>query len=255
MTDAIEVTRIVAAACRADDRITAALTYGSVPQGRADAYSDAEFWIFMAAPVDVEQWLRQVLPDVLYVAETEFGGHVAILAGLLRVEAHVVPADDVEVVRSWPALSGPVDEMLIVDHDGRLTEILRSLPSRVPVEAAAAVCGRFANWWLLGWNVLQRGECERAYDALGHVRRQLLWMLRLRHDADQTWLTPSRRAEVELPSAAVRELAGTAPAGVGAEALRVAYLESWRVGRRLWQELCADDAPTALWAEIDRTTA
>lgn len=245
MADPVEITRIVAAACRADERITAALTYGSVAQGGADAHSDAEFWIFVATPLNVERWLREVLPEVMFITENEFGAHVAVLPGLTRLEAHIVPASDVEVVREWPSLSGPVEQMVIVDHDGRLTEILRSLPSNAPVEDAGAVCGRFANWWLLGWNVLQRGELERAYDALGHARRQLLWMLRLRHDATQTWLTPSRRAESELPASAVRELAQTAPRGIDAYALRSGFEAAWRLGDRLWAE-----PPAALRREI-----
>ena len=35
-------------------------------------------------------------------------------------------------------------------------------------------------------------------DALTHARWQLLWLLRLRHEATELWGTPLRRAEVEL---------------------------------------------------------
>ena len=61
------LTRLVSEACRADTRIVAALTYGAVPQGRADAWSDAEFWFFIRqdADFDGEVWLRELLPEEL----------------------------------------------------------------------------------------------------------------------------------------------------------------------------------------------
>jgi len=40
-------------------------------------------------------------------------------------------------------------------------------------------CGRFANWLLLAYHLVCRGESLRAVDALAHARRHLLWMARL----------------------------------------------------------------------------
>jgi lincosamide nucleotidyltransferase len=99
-------------------------------------------------------------------------------------------------------------------------------------------------------HVTRRGEVLRAQDALGHARRHLLWMARLATGATDTWLTPSRRAESELPPALVAQLHATLHAVPG-EAL----IASWRVGRDIWRQLAERHAfgvPIALWNQLDR---
>jgi len=83
------LTRQVSEGCKGDSRIVAALTYGAVPQGRADAWSDAEFWFFIRqdSDFDAEAWLRKLLPELLLVAHGEWG-LIAILPGLVRLELH-----------------------------------------------------------------------------------------------------------------------------------------------------------------------
>lgn len=98
-----------------------------------------------------------------------------------------------------------------------------------------------------------RGEVLRADDALGHARRHLTWMARLATGATETWLTPSRRAETELPSAAIVRLHDTLAANPD-DALRA----MWPVGRELWRELAAHHTfatPAGLWRELDRRLA
>lgn len=241
------LTEQVSEACRADTRIVAALTYGAVPQGRADAWSDAEFWFFIRqdADFDGEVWLRELLPELLLVAHGEWG-LIAILPGLVRLELHAVPEDQMSTLASWPGLNAPVERTLVLDRDGRLGEILRNLPERSAPESEQAVSERFANWWVLGFNVLRRGELERAYDALTHARWQLLWLLRLRHEATELWGTPLRRAEVELPPEAIQALARTASGAVTFEALRVAYANAWRLAVAL-----TDHLPAGLRREVE----
>ena len=106
-------------------------------------------------------------------------------------------------------------------------------PAETPSEIAE-LCLRFANWIVLAMHVTRRGEVLRAQDALGHARRHLLWMARLATDATETWLTPSRRAETELPPVTLARLHATLVADPD-EALRA----MWRAGRDLWQELAA----------------
>jgi len=241
------LTNRVSEACRADERIVAALTYGAVPQGRADAWSDAEFWFFtrQGADFDGEVWLRELLPELHLVAHGEWG-LIAILPGLLRLELHAVPEDQMASVTSWPGLNAPVERTLVLDRDGRLGRILRGLPERSAPDSPRIVSERFANWWVLGFNVLRRGELERAYDALTHARWQLLWLLRLRHEATELWGTPLRRAEVELPPEALGALARTAPSAVAPEALHQAYAEAWRLAVAL-----TDHLPAGLRREVE----
>ncbi|MFD2080405.1 lincosamide nucleotidyltransferase [Actinopolymorpha cephalotaxi] len=274
------------AAFTADERVRAVLTYGSRPAGLGDAWSDVEYWVFVAGPPPDQgwsdpadpavppRWLRDVGDPGLLV-RNEFGAWVAVHAGLVRVEVHVWPASDVDVVRGWPARGAPVRAMVVLDRDGTLAPAVAALPEypKVPSTAAevAAVCGRFANWWVLGRNVAGRGEWERSQDALAHVRRELTWMARLAEpkprskpgpaggaepgsaDATRRWLTPSRLAERDLSPEVVDALAQasarTEPADLGR-----AYAAAWELGERLWRTLAATwgfDPPDRLaeWIE------
>ncbi len=225
------------AAFAADERVRAVLTYGSLPAGLGDVWSDVEYWVFVddqtlsgptADPAgDPPRWLRAVGDPALLV-RNEFGAWVAVHAGLVRAEAHVWPASDVDVVRGWPARGAPVEAMVVLDRDGTLAPAVAALPEHPQVPdtpaAVAQVCGRFANWWVLGHNVAGRGEWERSQDALAHVRRELLWMARLSEaaaepgtdpgsqpeagKATKRWLTPSRLAERDLSPQLV-QAAGT----------------------------------------------
>ncbi|WP_020575773.1 nucleotidyltransferase domain-containing protein [Actinopolymorpha alba] len=227
-----------------DTRVRAALTYGSRVAGLGDAYSDVEYWVFVDDEAlerwEPAAWIGQVgEPDLL--VQNEFGAWVAVNDGRVRVEVHFWPASDLDVVRSWPARGAPVAAMVIVDRDGRLAPALRDLPELAPVprtpEEVAELCGRFANWWILGRNVLARGELERAHDALSHVRRHLLWLARLDEGATTRWLTPSRLAEQDLSEEVLEALRRVGGSGAGSAALAEAYVAAWELGSRLWQAL------------------
>jgi lincosamide nucleotidyltransferase len=225
----------------ADDEIYAALTYGSVPQGVADQYSDIEFWLFGTVP-DGAAWCRRVGP-VNAMVHNEFGAYVVFFPGLIRGEFHF--AADIEAVATWPSRGAPVDRMVLKDSGGRLADALSRLPADAPVpstaDEVATVCGRFANWVVLARNVEARGEAQRTHDALSHVRRHLLWMARLAYGATGTWLTPSRRAESELPADVVAAVTDD-------------LVDCWRLGRALWLKLAMRydfEPPAALFAELD----
>ena len=66
--------------CASDPAIVAELTYGSFPQGIGDEYSDIEFWLFFAGPVDPLSWLQAMAPYE-YVVLNEFGSHVVFFTG------------------------------------------------------------------------------------------------------------------------------------------------------------------------------
>lgn len=233
----------------ADERVVSALTYGSRPAGLGDRYSDVEYWVFVADAVlaawPAEAWIRQA-GEPLLVVLNEFGAHVAVYEDLVRAELHFWPASDRSVVRTWPSRGGiAVEDMIVVDRDGGLAAELAQVPLQPSIPSVAEVCGRFANWWALGWNVLRRGELERAYDALGHVRRHLLWMARLHESATDRWLTPSRLAEQDLSEQTIAELARIAPR-VSPEELAEAFRLAWDLGLRWWPDQLPDFAPARL---------
>lgn len=246
--------------CRTDERLDAALMYGSFACDEADAYSDIEFWLFFLpqrhAEVNAWTWCAQVAP-LTHLVRNEFGTDVAFFPGLVRGEFHFATTQDIRTVRTWPARSAPVDRMIVLDRRGTLRSALQSLPEHPAVpgngEEIETVCGRFANWLILAHHVALRGEYLRAWDALGHVQRHLLWLARLANSNTEHWLTPSRRAEAELPPPDLADLR-RATAAANPDDVHAALRAAWQSGRRYWTELAqlhARAVPDGLFAEID----
>jgi lincosamide nucleotidyltransferase len=247
-------------ACRTDQRLDAALMYGSFTSGEADAHSDVEFWLFFLPQwrdrVDPRAWCEQLAP-VIHQVRNEFGTEVAFFAGLVRGEFHFATTHDVPTVRTWPQRSAAIEQMLVLDRRGQLRPVLESLPDHpVPPstgEDIEALCGRFANWLVLAHHVASRGEILRAWDALGHVHRHLLWMARLAESSTAHWLTPSRRAEADLPARVLAQLHHTT-AAAEPDQVRGALRMAWRYGRRYWTRLAQRHdfpAPAGLFAALD----
>jgi lincosamide nucleotidyltransferase B/F len=148
---------------------------------------------------------------------------------------------DISGVPGWPARGAAVENMLIADRSGRLAPVLHALPARPVLPSAEDLHGRFVNWLVLAHHVIARGGHLRGWDALGHVRRHLLWLFRLAEGSTGHWLTPSRNAEAELPAhrlVALRESASPAAA------LRAA----WLAGR----DLVAGSVSAAFLDDLDR---
>ncbi|WP_436528875.1 hypothetical protein [Actinoplanes sp. HUAS TT8] len=223
--------------CRTDDRLVAALMYGSFVSGEADEHSDIEFWLFSDAAIDAREWIG----PVQHLVVNEFGAHVAFFPGLVRGEFHFAGADGIGQVATWPTR----DVEIIVDRTGALRAALDVAKPQI-VTDAAELCGRFANWLVLAHRVARRGELLRAIDALAHVQRHLLWMARLAEGRTEHWLTPSRAAETDLPAPVVAAL-HRATATADPESIRAALDAAWVCGRGYWPE----PVPEALFAELD----
>ncbi|MFJ4681030.1 MULTISPECIES: hypothetical protein [unclassified Kitasatospora] len=251
----------VRTACEADLGLDAALMYGSFAAGEADAHSDIEFWLFFTphrrAEIDPAAWCAAIAPTS-HVLLNEFGSHVAFFPGLVRGEFHFATADDIPTVATWPARGAAVDRMLLVDRSGALAPVLAALPRhRAPApddpDVIARHCDPLANWLVLAHHLTARGEHLRAWDALGHAHRHLLWMARLAENSTAHWLTPSRAAEHELSPTTTADLrATTAPADP--HSLTTALRAASTLGQRLWTTLATrhrQPFPTALFAELD----
>ncbi|MEV0272380.1 hypothetical protein AB0H43_26690 [Hamadaea sp. NPDC050747] len=250
--------------CHADERLVAALTYGSFAQGEADAHSDIEFWLFLrpevAQTVDHRAWLDRI-GLVRHVVVNEFGSHVVFFPNLIRGEFHFATAADIANVATWPARSAPTDQMIVLDRTAALRDALESLPDRPRLPTSAEeideLCGRFANWLILAHHVSQRGELLRAIDALSHTQRYLLWMARLGEGRTGHWLTPSRQAETDLGDDLVHAIHAIAPAA-DPQAIATAIAAAWACGRVYWRKL-ADRAgrgvPDDLFTELDTVTS
>lgn len=235
--------------------------YGSFAAGEADEHSDIEFWLFFTeqrrAEIDPQEWCTAIAP-ISYGLLNEFGSYVAFFPGLVRGEFHFATVDEITDVAKWPARGAAVERMLMVDRSQALEPVLRGLPQRYvpPVdspEIIAKYCDPFVNWLVLAHHLAARGEDLRAWDALGHAQRHLLWMARLAEESTAHWLTPSRGAERELSAETVAGLRA-ATAAASPRELAGALRAALELGRRLWPVISARHglgAPDALFAELD----
>ncbi len=247
--------------CEADAELDAALMYGSFATGEADAHSDIEFWLFFTpdrrAVIDPRAWCSQIAP-VSYLLRNEFGSHVAFFPNLIRGEFHFATTQDIDSVGAWPARGAEVERMIIVDRTGQLAPVLRRLPQQYEAPDSgpavlAEYCDPFANWLVLAHHLVARGEHLRAWDALGHAHRYLLWMARLVENSTTHWLTPSRAAEAELTTATITALRSATSAATP-EGLHMALRAASVEGQRLWRTLAErydQTAPSTLFKDLD----
>ena len=245
--------------CYEDERLTAAMMYGSFAQGEGDGFSDIEFILFFKdeslESVDQEEWVARIQPVGLYFVN-EYGNGTAIFENLIRGEFHFDRASDIERIvgesmrdADWlPSL----EDTLILDRTGELTPRLRKIvgppPERDAPENVLFLGNCFVNWFVFGANLFARGELARALDLLGIVRDRLLQMVRVLEGSTVHWFNSSKFLE--------REISGTSYARYAActaclerEELRRAYLSAWEWGRELMSSL-ADRYGVALPADL-----
>jgi lincosamide nucleotidyltransferase B/F len=261
----IERTRRV---CREDERLAAAMMYGSFAQGEGDGFSDIEFILFFRDEelegLDQEEWVSRISPVELYFVN-EYGNGTAIFQNLVRGEFHFDRASDIERVvgesmrdADWlPSL----EDTLILDRTGelgpRLREIVGPPPERDTPGQIRFVCYCFVNWFVFGSNLFARGELARSLDLLGIVRDRLLQMVRVLEKSTLHWFNSAKFLETEISQTSyARYRACTAR--LDRDELRQAYLSAWEWGRELMTSLAKRHGvapPTALLVRLDRRFA
>jgi len=254
--------------CQEDERLVAAMMYGSFAQGEGDGFSDIEFILFFEDEklddLDQEEWVSRISPVRLYFVN-EYGNGTAIFENLVRGEFHFDRASDIERVvgesmrdADWlPSL----EDTLILDRTGELTPRLRKIvgppPERDTPEQMRFVCDCFVNWFLFGANLFARGELARSHDLLGIVRDRLLQMVRLLEGSTLHWFNSSKFLEREVSETSYAHYAACT-ARLDRDELRLAYLSAWEWGRELMTSLGDRHgvaAPTALLVRLDRRFA
>ncbi|MDX6382084.1 MAG: lincosamide nucleotidyltransferase [Rubrobacteraceae bacterium] len=232
--------------CYLDERLVAAMMYGSFAQSEGDEFSDIEFILFFDDDVleglDQREWVDQLAPVELYFVN-EFGVGTAIFDNLIRGEFHFGKASDIEKIDdSWKRTDWlpSLDTALLLDRTGELSHRLQMIVGppldRDTLEQTRFLCDSYVNWLLFGSNLLARGELARSLDFLGFVQRYLLWMARLLEHTTTHWPTPSKALEKDISEAAyARYTACTA--NLDKEALHSAYLSAWAWGREMMLSL------------------
>jgi hypothetical protein len=162
------------ALCERDERVVAALMYGSFALTQGDRFSDIEFYLFFeekALDGLEEGWLSQIAPLELYYIN-EFGNDTAIFENLVRDELHLEPYSKVVMVGAWETAWFPsLESAVLVDKTGELSRRVSRLVQRPPEvdtpERALLLCRSLMNWTLMGNNLLKRGStpAPRRFDA------------------------------------------------------------------------------------------
>jgi lincosamide nucleotidyltransferase len=250
--------------CRLDERLVAAMMYGSFAQFEGDEFSDIEFILFfydeVLGDVDQEAWVARIAPVELYFVN-EYGNGTAIFENLIRGEFHFDKASDVKKVdESWKDTDWlpSLDATLILDRTGELSRRLQAVVGppldRHTPEQIRFLCNCFVNWFLFGSNLLMRGELARALDLLGIVQDQLLRMIRVSERSTEHWFNPSKLLEKDISKASyTRYVACTA--NLDERALWSAYLSAWSWGRELMSSLAEGHdvaLSAALFDRLDR---
>ena len=249
-------------ACERDDSLVSALMYGSFALGEGDGFSDIEFYLFFRDDAldetDQESWVAQVAPVRLYYTN-EFGSGTAIFEGLVRGEFHFEAASNRNLIDAWEGVSFPsLGAAIVADKDGELARRAGRLAGPPPdpdtPERALFLCSSLVNWTLMGANLLKRGEHARAEAFLTLVHGHLLRAARLVEGTTANWLSPSRRLEEDLSSAAYERF-GACTSALDAAQLARAYRSTWEWAGELVAELYGRHdlaLPKALLDEMDR---
>jgi lincosamide nucleotidyltransferase B/F len=248
--------------CRQDNRVVAALMYGSFVLGQGDRFSDIEFYLFFddeaSEGLQEEAWVEQIAPLALYYVN-EFGNGTAIFENLVRGEFHFEAASNVGLVDAWESAWFPsLESAVLVDKTGELSGRMGRLVRRPPVldtpERALFLCRSLTNWTLMGANLLERGEYARAEALLTLVHGHLLQAMRLVEGNNANWLSPTRRLEEDASASSYKRYK-ECTAALEAEQLVRAYASTWEWARELMGELAARhglELPGALLGELDQ---
>jgi len=253
--------------CREDERLVAAMMYGSFAQGEGDGFSDIEFILFFEDDalenVDQQRWVSKISPVELYYVN-EYGNGTAIFEGLIRGEFHFDRASDIgKIDESWRETGWfpSLDDALVLDRTGELARRLRAVVG-LPLDRDTPERVRFArdsfiNWLLFGSNLVARGEDARALDLLFFVQRYLLHMVRLLEGKTEHWPSPSKALKSDISRAAYARYAACT-ARLNGEDIRSAYLSAWEWGKEMMEVLGGRhglESPATLLERMDQRLA
>lgn len=227
----LQLDGLIRTALQADERVRFALAYGSFTQGTGDVFSDVEYYAFTSQELDAVLWLEKALDSsefrILHHVVNEFGTLNVTVTGLIRVELHVQPVQNMPDILNWPNEHIDPERMLIKDAGGELRALLNKLASKPqsnPADEAQLVFDRALNWVVFGWNVLKRGEKARASELLRWIQSSLLRFARIENEQTTHWLNPYRLAEKELPAKVMTRFATLTG---GLHDLEACYRAAW----------------------------
>ncbi|HIV81691.1 MAG TPA: nucleotidyltransferase [Candidatus Salinicoccus merdavium] len=190
-----------------DEKVAASMMYGSFTKGEGDRYSDVEFYLFIKDDelegFNTRQWISDIHPADL-IFHNEFGTEVAIFSNMIRGEFHFLPVSEMEIIQHFKptGVFPDTESMFIYDDTGKLKPLLDELggpgPKRLTDENVNFAFNNFVNAWLMGINVLRRGETARALETLTYVQRYILQLIRVEDQSVERWLNSTKNLEKDI---------------------------------------------------------
>ncbi|WP_200411478.1 nucleotidyltransferase [Virgibacillus salexigens] len=193
--------------CIQDDSVSAGMMYGSFTKGEGDQYSDVEFYIFIENDkmddFSPRQWISEVYPfDLIFY--NEYGTEVVIFTNMIRGEFHFLPESEIGIIKSFkPTGVFPnTDAMYIYDSTKKLKVLLDALggdgPKRMTDENVNFAYNNFVNAWLMGVNIMKRGELARSLEVLTHVQKFILRLIRVKEQTVGRWFNSTKNLEEDI---------------------------------------------------------
>lgn len=193
--------------CIEDESVLACMMYGSFTKGEGDQYSDVEFYIFIR-DYDINffnsrHWISEVnAADLIFY--NEYGTEVAIFSNMIRGEFHFLPESKMEIIKSFKSTGvfpNP-ESMYIYDSTEQLQSLLEGLggsgPERMTDKNVNFAFNNFVNAWLMGVNVMKRGELARSLEVLMQVQKYILQLIRVKEKTVERWLNSTKNLEADI---------------------------------------------------------
>lgn len=231
--------------CIQDDSISACMMYGSFTKGEGDQYSDVEFYLFIADDLihhfNSKHWISAVHPvDLIFY--NEYGTEVAIFSNMIRGEFHFLPESKIDIIKSFKptGVFPDTEAMYIYDSTGKLRPLLKGLggsgPDRMTNENVNFTFNNFVNSWLMGVNVMKRGELARSLEVLTQVQKYLLQLIRVKEQTVERWLNSTKNLEQDISTESYNDYAATT-SKLEENELTIAYANALEVLEKIYNTL------------------
>src|SRR5699024_4010241 len=192
---------------QSDEGISACMMYGSFAKGEGDEYSDIEYYGFLKdytiCTFDSVIWRNEGDAYTL-LYHNEYGTEVVIFENLIRGEFHFLSESEMNIIPSFKE-SGYIPDtkaMFIYDETRQLELYLSELegpgPNRLTKENVNFLLNNFSNLWLMGINVLKRGENARSLELLSQLQKNILQLIRIAEENADNWFNMTKNLEKEI---------------------------------------------------------
>ncbi|EFV76498.1 MULTISPECIES: hypothetical protein [Cytobacillus] len=202
--------------CIQDKSVSACMMYGSFTKGEGDQYSDVEFYIFIdddkVENFSSRLWISEIY-SVDLIFYNDYGTEVVIFSNMIRGEFHFLPESEIEIIRSFKptGVFPDTDSMYIYDSTNQLKPLLDDLggdgPDRMTDENVNFAFNNFVNTWLMGVNVMKRGELARSLEVLTQVQKFILQLIRVKEQTVERWLNSTKNLEEDISTESYNDYA------------------------------------------------